>query len=167
VRLGLRFLVCCSAALCLWIWLVVPRLVAAPPRVPPVDMPADATWPMATTAVTDRELERLRDENQRLKLRNRSLRRTLAHSSTVAEALNLACTVYGNCSTLWRKARCESHLYRYAQNRSSEASGLFQFLPSTWATTPFARFSIFSPYANALAAGWMHAQGRGGEWVCR
>lgn len=95
------------------------------------------------------------------------LEATFRHQPTVSEALNLACTVYGHCAELWRKARCESHLYRFAQNRSSYASGLMQFLPSTWRSTPFAGFSIFSAYANALAGGWMHAHGRGGEWVCR
>lgn len=95
-----------------------------------------------------------------------NVRRELQHQPTVVEAINLACAVYGNCSTLWRKAQCESGLNPYAQN-PSEASGLYQFLPSTWRSTPFGVFSIWSPYANALAAGWMHTHGRGGEWVCR
>ena len=93
-------------------------------------------------------------------------RRVLLSRPSVAEAINLAGATYGYTDTLWRKARCESQLDPNARN-GSEASGLLQFLPSTWATTPYARFSIFSPYANALAAGWMHAQGRGGEWSCR
>jgi hypothetical protein len=100
-------------------------------------------------------------------LRLRALQRTSHYRGTVSEAINLTCAVYGSCSTLWRRASCESHLYRYAQNAGSHASGLFQFLPSTWRSTPFARFSVFSPYANALAAGWMIRAGRGGEWVCR
>lgn len=66
---------------------------------------------------------------------------------------------------LLRKARCESGLNPYAQNQSG-SSGLFQFLPSTWATTPYAARSIWSAKWSALAAGWMHAVGRGGEWVC-
>lgn len=98
--------------------------------------------------------------------RVRQLTRTLTHRSSVREAISLACNVYGSCSTLWRKAGCESHYSPTAQNASG-AAGLFQFLPSTWASTPFAAFSIWSPYANALAAGWMHAHGRSGEWVCR
>ena len=98
--------------------------------------------------------------------RTRALRRTLVASPTVAEAINLASVVYGNGATLWRKARCESQLNPGAHN-GSEASGLFQFLPSTWRTTPFSGFSIYSAYANALAAGWMHRVGRGGEWSCR
>ena len=69
-------------------------------------------------------------------------------------------------STLLRKARCESGLNPYARNPSG-SSGLFQFLPSTWATTPYARRSIWSAKWNSLAAGWMHAAGRGGEWVCK
>lgn len=99
-------------------------------------------------------------------LRLRVVDRAMHRGGSVFEAINLACTIYGNCSTLWRKASCESHLYRYAHNASG-ASGLFQFLPSTWRSTPFGRFSVWSPYANALAAGWMHVRGRGGEWVCR
>lgn len=88
---------------------------------------------------------------------------------SVVEAVNLACVVYGNCATLWRKARCETGGTFSARsfNSGSGASGLFQFLPSTWRGTPFGRFSVWSPYANALAAGWMHVHGRGGEWTCR
>jgi SLT domain-containing protein len=96
-------------------------------------------------------------------------RHTLLTSPHVVEAINLACATYGNCSTLWRKADCETGgtYSPRSLNASSSASGLFQFLPSTWRTTPYGRFSVFSPYANALAAGWMHARGRGGEWECR
>jgi hypothetical protein len=68
---------------------------------------------------------------------------------------------------LYRRAACESGGYAFARNPYSDASGLFQFMPSTFATTPFGRLSIWSPYANAMAAGWMQAHGRGGEWVCR
>lgn len=101
--------------------------------------------------------------------RLQSLRRVLLHKPTVVEAINLACATYGNCSTLWRKARCETGgtFSSRSLNSSSGASGIFQFLPSTWRSTPYGRMSIWSPYANALAAGWMHQQGRGGEWACR
>jgi uncharacterized protein YraI len=66
-----------------------------------------------------------------------------------------------------RVARCESVLDPTAVNASSNASGLFQFLPSTWATTPYADQDIFDPVANANAAGWMWAEGRRNEWTCQ
>lgn len=99
----------------------------------------------------------------------RRQRRVLLQKPQVVEAVNLACAAYGFCSTLWRKARCETGgtFSARAHNASSGAAGLFQFLPSTWASTPYARFSVWSPYASALAAGWMHQAGRGGEWTCR
>jgi len=99
----------------------------------------------------------------------RATRRLMLHRPQVREAVNLAATVYGFGSTLWRKANCETGgtFSPTSYNSSSGASGLFQFLPSTWRSTPFGSFSVWSPYANALAAGWMHQAGRGGEWVCR
>ena len=98
--------------------------------------------------------------------RSRSLQVALKRDPEVSTAIGLACIVYGHCGELWRKARCESNLYRYAHNPSG-ASGLFQFMPSTFRGTPFGRYSIYDPYANALAAGWMHSRGRGGAWVCQ
>ena len=88
--------------------------------------------------------------------------------SSVVSAINLACATYGHCAELWRKAKCETggtfdpHAYN-----PSGASGLFQFIASTWQTTPYRNFSRTDPYASALAAGWMHSVGRGGEWSCR
>jgi hypothetical protein len=84
-------------------------------------------------------------------------------------AIRMASIVYRvDYSMLVRKASCESGgtFSQYSYNPSG-ASGLFQFLPSTWASTPFGREDVFNGYINALAAGWMHAQGRGGEWVCQ
>lgn len=98
----------------------------------------------------------------------RQARRALLSRPSSLEAIRLASIAYGiSYSTLYRKADCESHLYPLAKNPKSTASGLFQFLTSTFASTPYAGESIWSPYANALAAGWMHANGRSGEWVCR
>jgi hypothetical protein len=96
------------------------------------------------------------------------LRRALRHRSSSLEAISLASTTYGiDYWMLRRKAACESRFNPNARNPMSTASGLFQFLTSTWQTTPYRRQSIWSPYANALAAGWMHARGRGNEWSCR
>ena len=67
---------------------------------------------------------------------------------------------------LRRKAWCESRMNPLAVNAGSNASGLFQFLPSTWRTTPYRGRWIFSARYSSLAAAWMHHVGRGGEWAC-
>lgn len=102
----------------------------------------------------------------------RRLHATLKHRwrDVSLEAISYASTAYGvSYSTLRRKASCETGgtFDPYARNRTSSASGLFQFLTSTWASTPYRSYSIWDPYANALAAAWMHDVGRGGEWACR
>lgn len=66
-----------------------------------------------------------------------------------------------------RVAQCESVLDPNVVNPASGVSGLFQFLPSTWATTPYANEDIFDPVANAEAAAWMWANGRRNEWHCQ
>jgi hypothetical protein len=141
------------------------------------DPPQGPTDPTSffTAPTQDLEVVGLRQQLQKeharyvhARTRVRQLARTLAHSSSVREAIDLACSVYGSCGTLWRRAQCETGgTFSSSSHNRSGASGLFQFLPSTWSTTPFAGFSVWSPYANALAAGWMEAHGRGGEWVCR
>jgi uncharacterized protein YraI len=66
-----------------------------------------------------------------------------------------------------RVAECESNLDPNAVNPVSGTSGLFQFMPSTFASTPYAGDSIFDPWASANAAGWMWSVGRRGEWACQ
>jgi hypothetical protein len=110
---------------------------------------------------------RERELTRRLLRRLHRERYVLLHRPDVVEAIDLAAATYGNGAVLWRKARCESGLNPAARNLTSAAAGLFQFLGSTWASTPYAGFDPLSPYANALAAGWMHAHGRSGEWSCR
>ena len=62
---------------------------------------------------------------------------------TVEHQLTLAATAYGVPSaTLIRKAHCESGLNPYARNPQSAATGILQFLPSTWRSTPYGRYSI-------------------------
>lgn len=70
---------------------------------------------------------------------------------------------------LIRKARCETGgtFSPYSKNPFSAATGLFQFMPSTWTTTPYAHHSIWSAKWNSLGAAWMHKVGRGGEWECQ
>jgi hypothetical protein len=68
---------------------------------------------------------------------------------------------------LLRVGRCESNLDPRAVNPAGPYFGLFQFLRSTWATTPYAERDIFDPIANANAAAWMWQQGRRNEWACQ
>jgi uncharacterized protein YraI len=79
-----------------------------------------------------------------------------------------AAAYYGVSSDdMLRVARCESGLDPYNVTPPYSASGLFQFLPGTWATTPYASADIFDPVSSAFATGWMWANGRRGEWVCQ
>ena len=66
-----------------------------------------------------------------------------------------------------RVAQCESNLNPSVVNPSSGASGLFQFMPGTWAWTPRANENIFDPVMSADAAGWMWANGYRNHWVCQ
>lgn len=61
--------------------------------------------------------------------------------------------------------RVESRGDPTARNRSG-ASGLGQFLPATWASTPQGRagLSVFNPAANTAAIQWMLDNGRGREF---
>jgi hypothetical protein len=60
----------------------------------------------------------------------------------------------------------ESRGFAGAYNRGSGASGLLQFLPSTFASTPQGKagLSVFDPAAARAAAKWMIGQGRLREW---
>jgi hypothetical protein len=68
-----------------------------------------------------------------------------------------------------RIARCESGLNPYARNRYSGAAGVFQFLPSTWRSTPYARYSIYDAWANVQAARWLFVKSGYSwrAWSCR
>jgi TolA-binding protein len=66
-----------------------------------------------------------------------------------------------------RIAKCESGYNPNAVNRSSGASGLFQFMPSTWAHLPWAGQSVFDPVANAQAAAYYYQHSGSGPWSCK
>ena len=74
-------------------------------------------------------------------------------------------------SALSRRAECiiwrESRGNPNAVNPRSGASGLGQFLRSTWLTTPQGRagYSVFDAAANRAAVEWMLSVGRGREFV--
>jgi uncharacterized protein YraI len=85
----------------------------------------------------------------------------------IIDIITEAANKYGqNPEAMLAVARCESGLNPNAYNARSGASGLFQFLPGTWRTTPFADHSIFDAWASANAAAWMWSEGRRGEWYC-
>jgi uncharacterized protein YabE (DUF348 family) len=76
-----------------------------------------------------------------------------------------------NADQLVRVAYCESRFNPGAYNASSGASGLFQFLASTWAANSvragYAGASAFDPVASANVAAFMFARGQAGQWVCK
>ena len=77
--------------------------------------------------------------------------------------------VFGNSPGLsWalRVANCESHYNPLAVNRYSGASGLFQFMPSTW-NANFPGQNIWDPYAQARAALVFYNAGRQSAWTCK
>jgi uncharacterized protein YraI len=87
---------------------------------------------------------------------------------SVIDIIYEAAAYYGqNGDEMLRVARCESGLDPSNVTPPYQASGLFQFLPSTWASTPYADQDIFDPVANAYAAAWMWSVGRRNEWVCQ
>lgn len=135
---------------------------------PPTTTTTEPTPPDTVQGKTAREWHHVAT---RYLARVRSLRHSLHQDPETSSAIRLACVLFpaAGCAWLWRVAECESHYYRYARNRSSDASGVFQFLGSTWARTPAGRagLSVFDPYANAAMAGYVAARGGRRQWVCR
>ena len=66
-----------------------------------------------------------------------------------------------------RVARCESGLDPNAVGGGGAYHGLFQFVPSTFAGTPYGEYDIYDPWANANAAAWMWSEGQKSAWVCQ
>ncbi len=92
----------------------------------------------------------------------------MGSNSNVVNIITAAANRYGQSpAAMIRVAQCESSLNPNAVNRSSGASGLFQFMPGTWKTTPYANANIFNAESNANAAAWMWSVGRRNEWVCQ
>ncbi|MDP9337088.1 MAG: G5 domain-containing protein, partial [Actinomycetota bacterium] len=83
-----------------------------------------------------------------------------------------AATAQGaNADQLVRVAYCESRFNPGAYNASSGASGLFQFMPATWAANSiragFGGASVWDPVASANVAAYMFRLGQSGQWVCK
>ena len=66
-----------------------------------------------------------------------------------------------------RVAKCESGYNPNAVNRGSGASGLFQFMPATWASMPQGGQSVFNPVANAQAAAVLYQRSGPNQWSCK
>jgi len=66
-----------------------------------------------------------------------------------------------------RVAYCESRYHPNSVNIKSGAAGLFQFMPSTWAGSPYASQSPFDPVANTQAALWLYRRSGPGRWTCK
>jgi len=131
-------------------------------------------------SVVDESLSRSRKKKNKDKHKHRSRNGNKDKSSTggsctfhnseqeILGFISAAAKKYGQSeSAMVRVARCESVLDPCAVNRSGPYYGLFQFLKSTWSSTPYGDRDIFDPEAQALAAGWMWHEGRKNEWACQ
>jgi hypothetical protein len=58
----------------------------------------------------------------------------------------------------------ESRWNPRATNSSSGAAGLFQFMPTTWAHTPYRKHSPYHPRWASLAAMWLWSKGGYHHW---
>ena len=121
----------------------------------------------------NRAVQARKDANARGKTIQR-LKKTLAHNPTIQECVKLATIAYPELTEnrAWRIIGGESRGNPNARNKSpiwngEHAAGLWQFIPSTYMSTPYGKagLSIWSPCASSLAAGWMHEHNRGGEWA--
>ena len=119
----------------------------------------------AATAVVSEAAKR----KKRKKSKRKSGRCTVRHSEQeILNFISQAAKKYGQSERVMvRVARCESALDPCAVNRSGPYYGLFQFLKSTWKTTPYGDRDIFDPEAQSLATAWMWKQGRKNEWACQ
>ncbi|HEX2281932.1 MAG TPA: transglycosylase SLT domain-containing protein [Thermomicrobiales bacterium] len=86
----------------------------------------------------------------------------------IVDIIHEAADNYGQSrSDMLRVARCESGLDPNAVGGGGAWHGLFQFVPSTFAKTPYGQYDIYDPWANANAAAWMWSEGQKSAWVCQ
>jgi len=95
--------------------------------------------------------------------------RVPAPPPSVQDIISRAFSPLGDAAVGWalQIAFCESTDNTNAVNSDSNAQGLFQFLPSTWAGTPYAGQSPFDPVANASAAAWLLQTYGPSQWECQ
>jgi hypothetical protein len=90
----------------------------------------------------------------------------------IESTIRAAAAAWGaDASQLLRVAWCESRYNPAVINARSGASGLFQFMPATWAANSvragYAGASVFDPVASANVAAYMFARGQAGQWSCK
>ncbi len=134
------------------------------------DDPTPAPVPKAAETVPRAKFVRSVMIARRQKARADRMERVLRHEPSVQEAISLAAFTYGvDAGAMSRIAFCESRFDPSARNPSSTASGLFQFLTSTWAGNRYgaAGFSVWSPLASALGAAYHISRYGDRAWECR
>jgi len=92
--------------------------------------------------------------------------------SDIESIIRAAAAAWGaDPNQLLRVAWCESRYNPNVVNARSGASGLFQFMPATWAANSvragYAGASVFDPVASANVAAYMFAHGQAGQWTCK
>ncbi|MGH7904775.1 MAG: transglycosylase SLT domain-containing protein, partial [Candidatus Dormibacteraceae bacterium] len=92
-----------------------------------------------------------------------------AAAGTIPGIIRGAFSPQGPGAVNWalKVAYCESGYNPNAVNPGSGTEGLFQFMPSTWARTPWGRDSPFDASANAHAAAWLYQREGGSPWQCK
>ena len=155
---------------------------------------ADPTLPVGRTVVTTAGVAGLAENTYRVRtadqvVESRTLIATTQLEAPVAEMrrvgtkpppvpseieaiIRAAADTWGADPTqLLRVAYCESRYNPNAYNASSGASGLFQFLATTWAPNSvragYAGASVFDPVANANTAAYMFSRQQARQWQCK
>jgi hypothetical protein len=90
----------------------------------------------------------------------------------IESMIRAAAAAWGaDASQLLRVAWCESRYNPSAVNARSGASGLFQFMPRTWAANSvragYGGASVFDPLASANVAAYMFRNGQAAQWSCK
>lgn len=103
-----------------------------------------------------------------LRRENRGLHRALHASPTTRDAITIGSVVSGTPrNVLDAVAWCESRHDPNAENATSTAAGLMQYIDTTWADTTMGRAGIsrLNPYAAAIQAGYSIRHRGLGPWT--
>lgn len=135
----------------------------------PVDMEAKPRVQLRKERAAHAEERRVLTRRvQAVTRENRALRR----SPTVTEWIHLAADLFDlPRDGMRRLAECESNLTPAVVNKTpiwngEHASGLYQFVPSTFRRTPMRSWSVLHGPANALAAAWLIHRDGTRQWHC-